>query len=138
MCFVNREKEATRVIGKPSWTISYTPRCACDPEAKGAFVENPSLTAERASVLLAFKELAKVHPCDRNQDCSFVTQGEEYAGGSRRKDSSTRAFSIVLSGSLLHQYLGNMCGLLDRGMHNERNSFAWKQYQAVRHRFNSR
>lgn len=88
---VNREKEASRVISEPSWTIFYTPRCACDSEAKtklreaikkallDGFVENPSLTTEGASVL-ALKQLAKVHPCDHNQNCSLVTQGEEYAG----------------------------------------------------------
>jgi len=88
---VTREREASSIISEPSWTIFYTPRCACDTEARtklqeeikkallDAFVEDPSLTTERASVL-AFKQLVKVHPCDHDQNCSLVTQGEEYAG----------------------------------------------------------
>ena len=88
---VHREKEASRVISEPSWTIFYTPRCACGTDARtrlqeeikkailDAFVENPSLTTERATVL-AFKQLAKVHPCDHNQNCSLIAQGEEYVG----------------------------------------------------------
>ena len=85
-----REKEASRVIDEPLWTIFYTPRCACKSEAKtkfqeeirkallNEFVSNPLLTTERAAVL-ACRQLAKVHPCDFNQNCTLVTQGEEYA-----------------------------------------------------------
>ena len=85
-----REKEARRVVDEPSWTMFYTPRCACKTEAKtefqkeinkvllDAFLSNPSLTTEKA-VVLACKQLAKVRPCDFNQKCSLVTQGEDYA-----------------------------------------------------------
>ena len=85
-----REKEASRVINEPSWTIFYTPRCACKTAARtefqeeikkvvlDAFMSNPVLTMEGAAVL-ACKQLAKVRPCDFNQSCSLVTQGEEYA-----------------------------------------------------------
>lgn len=85
-----RDKEASRIIDEPSWTIFYTPRCACNTEAKtefqkeikkallDAFLSNPLLTAEKATVV-ACKQLAKVRPCDHNQNCSLVIQGEAYA-----------------------------------------------------------
>ena len=84
-----REKEASRLINEPSWTIFYA-RCACKTETKtkfqeeirkallDAFVSNPSLAMEGA-VVLAYKQLAKVNHCDFDQNCSLVTQGEEYA-----------------------------------------------------------
>ena len=58
------------------------------------FVENLPLTAERASVLLAFNELAKVHPCDRKQDCSLVTQGEEWGGAGVENDANVNQAGV--------------------------------------------
>ena len=84
-----REKEASRVINEPSWTIFYTPRCACKTVARtelqeeikkvilDAFVSNPVLTTGGAAIL-ACKQLAKVRSCDFDQSCSLVTQGEKY------------------------------------------------------------
>jgi len=55
-----REKEASRVVNEPSWTVFYTPRCACKTAARtefqeaikkvllDAFMSNPVLTTEEA------------------------------------------------------------------------------------------
>lgn len=87
---VRRKKKVKSVVEDPSWTMFYDPRCACKTEARleikerikeavgDAFTSNPSMTVEGA-VVLACKQLSKVHACDSNQNCSLVIQGEEYA-----------------------------------------------------------
>ena len=85
-----REEFTRRIVNDPSWTIFYNPRCACKTDNRfemkeeirkaltNAFISNPSLSEEGA-VSLAHQQLSKVPACLFNENCSLVTQGEEYA-----------------------------------------------------------
>ena len=87
---VLRDKEVRRIIEEPSTSIHWDPGCVCKAETKtqlkreigqallAAFLSDPSLSVERA-IVLAYKQLTKVHPCQYWRDCVLGIQGEEYA-----------------------------------------------------------